>query len=156
MIPAMTGQDLARLVAEPGANAFVYHDAAFPDRPLTLYSARPFRYDANTPVLFVHHGVGRNGADYRDYWLPMIDEGKSYKSMMTELGEVLPKTHDCVASQSLGEPQRALLDYYLGLITQRIENGAGDNCKYFLEQGKKIWEGARPGDNSERFRLYQR
>ncbi len=25
-------------------------------------------------VLFVHHGVGRNGADYRDYWLPMIDE----------------------------------------------------------------------------------
>ena len=70
----MTGQDLACLVAEPGANAFEYHDAAFPDRPLTLYSARPIQYDANTPILFVHHGVGRNGADYRDYWLPMIDE----------------------------------------------------------------------------------
>jgi hypothetical protein len=39
-----------------------------------LYSARPIQYDANTPILFVHHGVGRNGADYRDYWLPMIDE----------------------------------------------------------------------------------
>jgi hypothetical protein len=74
MIAAVTGQDLACLVAEPGANAFVYHDAAFPDRPLTLYSARPIQYDANTPILFVHHGVGRNGADYRDYWLPMIDE----------------------------------------------------------------------------------
>ncbi len=70
----MTGQDLACLVAKPGANAFEYHDAAFPGRPLTLYSARPIQYDANTPILFVHHGVGRNGADYRDYWLPMIDE----------------------------------------------------------------------------------
>jgi hypothetical protein len=74
MVAAMSGQDLACLVAEPGANAFVHHDAAFPDRPLTLYSARPIQYDANTPILFVHHGVGRNGADYRDYWLPMIDE----------------------------------------------------------------------------------
>ena len=25
-------------------------------------------------MLFVHHGVGRNGADYRDYWLRMVDE----------------------------------------------------------------------------------
>jgi 4-amino-4-deoxy-L-arabinose transferase-like glycosyltransferase len=101
-------------------------------------------------------------------WLPMIDEGKSYKRMMMDLGNALPKTPDCVASRSLGEPQRALLDYYLGLITERIENGAGDNCKYLLEQGTsggafdpgpgwtKIWEGARPGDTSERFRMYQR
>jgi hypothetical protein len=26
-------------------------------------------------VLFVHHGVGRNGRDYRDYWLPHVDGG---------------------------------------------------------------------------------
>jgi hypothetical protein len=25
-------------------------------------------------VLFVHHGVGRNGAAYRDYWLELVDE----------------------------------------------------------------------------------
>jgi hypothetical protein len=25
------------------------------------------------PVLFVHHGVARNGRDYRDYWLPHVD-----------------------------------------------------------------------------------
>ena len=36
MVPAVTGQDLACLVAEPGANALLYRDAAFPDRPLTL------------------------------------------------------------------------------------------------------------------------
>jgi hypothetical protein len=25
-------------------------------------------------VLFVHHGVNRNGDDYRDFWLPLVDE----------------------------------------------------------------------------------
>jgi pimeloyl-ACP methyl ester carboxylesterase len=47
---------------------------AFPDRPLVLHAARPREYDAGTSVLFVHHGVGRNGEDYRDYWLELVDE----------------------------------------------------------------------------------
>jgi hypothetical protein len=28
-------------------------------------------YDTQTPVLFVDHGVRRNGEDYRDYWLDL-------------------------------------------------------------------------------------
>src|SRR5215472_14159497 len=72
--PATASQELSCLVAKPGANSIVYHDAAFPDRPLTLHSARPVRHDVATPILFVHHGVGRNGADYRNYWLPLVDE----------------------------------------------------------------------------------
>jgi len=28
------------------------------------------------PVVLVHHGVARNGSDYRDYWLPHVDEAK--------------------------------------------------------------------------------
>jgi hypothetical protein len=51
-----------------------YVDPMFPDRTLKLHSARPRQYDPSTPVLLVHHGVGRNGADYRDYWLRMVDE----------------------------------------------------------------------------------
>ncbi|MBV9252339.1 MAG: alpha/beta hydrolase, partial [Acetobacteraceae bacterium] len=27
-----------------------------------------------TPVVLVHHGVGRNGKDYRNYWLDLVDE----------------------------------------------------------------------------------
>jgi poly(3-hydroxybutyrate) depolymerase len=46
----------------------------FPDRPLVLRIARPRQCDADTPVLFVHHGINRNGYDYRDYWLPLVDE----------------------------------------------------------------------------------
>lgn len=66
--------DLAPLVAYPGANAIPYFDPAFPDRRLILHGARPRHYDPATPVLFVHHGVARNGKAYRDYWLEHVDE----------------------------------------------------------------------------------
>jgi|SRR5215472_4179255 len=66
--------DLTRLVAAPGANSTRYVDPVFPDRPLVLHAARPRQYDARTPVLFVHHGVRRNGGEYRDYWLDLVDE----------------------------------------------------------------------------------
>jgi hypothetical protein len=66
--------DLTRLVAAPGVNAMPYLDAAFPDRPLALHAARPRHYLPGMPVLFVHHGIRRNGAAYRDYWLSLAEE----------------------------------------------------------------------------------
>ena len=65
---------------------------------------------------------------------------------------------------------RALLDYFIGVRTERVETKPNANCSLFLDQGSRsddspegpdgnwriIWEGNRPGDNSERFRLYQR
>ncbi len=66
--------DLSRLVDAPGANSLPYVDPAFPERPLVLHAARPHHFEPCTPVLFVHHGVGRNGAAYRDYWLKLVDE----------------------------------------------------------------------------------
>ena len=50
-----------------------YIDNAFPDRKLTLHAACPRGFTPNTPVLLVHHGVGRNGADYRNYWMKLVD-----------------------------------------------------------------------------------
>jgi poly(3-hydroxybutyrate) depolymerase len=66
--------DLSPLVAAPGPHTLPYHDPVFPDRTLLLHSARPERYDPSTPVLFVHHGVARNGEAYRDYWLHHVDD----------------------------------------------------------------------------------
>src|SRR5271166_2395239 len=66
--------ELSRLVDKPGGHTLVYADPVFPDRPLLLHSARPRRFDGDTPVLIVHHGVGRNGRDYRDYWLRLVDD----------------------------------------------------------------------------------
>ncbi len=100
-------------------------------------------------------------------WLPYIDHGRSYRSVMTELGSVLPKNAHCIASKNIGDGQRALLHYYLSLITKPQERGE-NNCKMLLVQDdakqeapqdarwKKIWEGSRPGDRHEKFRLYQR
>ena len=34
-----------------------------------LHAAVPAAWHPGRPVLFVHHGVARNGRDYRDYWL---------------------------------------------------------------------------------------
>jgi hypothetical protein len=66
--------DLRELVANPGASSLAWHDAAFPDQTLYLHAARPLAYTPRTPMLFVHHGVGRNGEAYRDYWLPLAEE----------------------------------------------------------------------------------
>ncbi len=102
-------------------------------------------------------------------WLPFIDEGKSYRTMVASLKRALPNSQDCVASRGLGEAQRAVLDYFVGLRTQRLERLATNNCSFLLTQSTQrapgvedqtewrlTWEGSRSGDNLELFRLYQR
>jgi poly(3-hydroxybutyrate) depolymerase len=68
--------DLRGLVAKAGANDVAYTDPFLPDRAIVLRAARPQRYSERTPVLFVHHGIQRNGGDYRNYWLPLVDEAQ--------------------------------------------------------------------------------
>jgi hypothetical protein len=70
---AMT--DLAPLVERPGASSLPYFDPAFPERQLILHAARPAAWHPGMPVVFVHHGVARNGRDYRDFWLPHVYAG---------------------------------------------------------------------------------
>jgi 4-amino-4-deoxy-L-arabinose transferase-like glycosyltransferase len=102
-------------------------------------------------------------------WLPFIDEGKSYRAMTNSLKQALPVARNCVASRGLGEAQRAMLDYFIDLRTRRLELTAGNNCRFLLTQGvqttptfedgedwRLVWEGARPGDRVELYRLYQR
>ncbi len=69
---AMT--DFAGLVARAGANDLAWEDPNLPGREIVLRSAVPREVTVATPVLFVHHGVNRNGGDYRDFWLPLVDE----------------------------------------------------------------------------------
>lgn len=66
--------DLAPALAAPGANNLVWHHPNLPGRPITLRIARPKSFSKDTPILFVHHGVLRNGYDYRDFWLPLVDD----------------------------------------------------------------------------------
>ncbi len=66
--------DFTTLVARPGANDVPWQDPNLPGRTIILRSAVPRAVTVKTPVLFVHHGVNRNGGDYRDFWLPLVDE----------------------------------------------------------------------------------
>jgi len=100
-------------------------------------------------------------------WLPWVDYGKSYRGMSAALAPHL-NTKACVASRSLGEPQRASLHYFIGLVTQRAEVNPVA-CPLLLVQGSVSddtgnpgggwdleWQGNRPGDRVERYRLYRR
>ncbi len=96
-----------------------------------------------------------------------FDHAKSYREVAASLQAALPAERRCVASLALGDSQRALLHYYLGLVTKRIESGTHiDTCDLLLVEGKRnsgtmagpwelLWEGHRSGDNRERFRLYR-
>jgi len=68
--------NLTRLIDSPGAHSVDWFDEAFPGKRLGLHAACPGGYAPDTPLLFVHHGVGRNGASYRDYWLPLAEAEK--------------------------------------------------------------------------------
>src|ERR1700748_3727082 len=67
--------DLSPLAAGTGPASMAYFDPASPDQRLVLHAARPRDWHPAMPVVFVHHGVARNGRDYRDFWLPHVDEG---------------------------------------------------------------------------------
>lgn len=102
-------------------------------------------------------------------WFPWLDYAKSYRSMTSSMALALPSGNSCVASSGLGEPQRALFEYFIGLRTQRVEKNQGSSCSVLLRQTsqqserppelgawREIWRGSRPGERYERFILYVR
>ena len=52
--------------------------------------------------------------------LDWLDARKGYRHVIASLGEAMPESYRCVASDGLGEPQRAMLDYYLDVQTHRL------------------------------------
>lgn len=100
-------------------------------------------------------------------WLPWLDAGKSYRGMITSMQNALPDHYGCIAGKNLGEPQRAMLHYFSGIITERDEKRQM-GCNLMLVQGRDrplehpgpewsiLWEGNRPGDETEWFTLFQR
>ncbi len=98
-------------------------------------------------------------------WLPWADHIKSYRPVALHLKASLPAGATCVAGRNVGVPQRAALSYHAGL---RI-GGSESRCRYLVVQGSprherdapgagwsRIADAGRPGDKSERFRLYRK
>jgi len=127
------------------------------------------RRGAERPLIVWAGGITVVWALLATLFIGWVDTAKSYRSMMADMGRALPATYRCMASRDLGEAQRALLHYFSGIRTERVEiKPSAFACDLLLVQGrpldelvmtpewKKIWEGHRPGDRDERFRLYQK
>lgn len=101
--------------------------------------------------------------------LPWFDYGKSYRPVAQAIAQALPDKQGCVAERGLTEPQLASLAYFVGIEPLAEDSNAGRRCNWLLVVGdtrrelaapggewQKIWEGSRPGDRKEKFRLFRR
>lgn len=102
-------------------------------------------------------------------WLPWLDAAKSYQATFVAMQKALPKNFACITSQYVGDAQRAAVDYYLDIRVIPFETTQNMGCDLYLLQDERdraninpgqdwklIWQGNRPSDRRESFRLYQR
>jgi len=129
---------------------------------------RPARRSNRRAILNWAAGVTLLWGLVTTIWLPYIDSRRSYRWTVEALARELPK-EGCVASRNLGEPQRALFNYFAGIKTVREEVNPNHGCKALVVQYGRLdgepvpptgwtakWSGARRGDDTERFVLYLR
>lgn len=101
--------------------------------------------------------------------LPWFDYGKSYRPVAQAIAGKLGDKLACLAERDLTDTQRASMSYFAGIEPINSETTAGHRCRWLLVQGDtkrelaappgnwtKVWEGSRPGERREKFRLYQR
>ncbi|MGZ8289653.1 MAG: ArnT family glycosyltransferase [Telluria sp.] len=105
-------------------------------------------------------------------FLPDLNYSKSYASVAKQMAASLPADTNCIDT-NVGAAQRASFAYFGKLPFSGVHGG--DKCELLLLQDsvrvkddrealrppkgrnwKLLWEGRRPSDRDERFRLYQR
>jgi 4-amino-4-deoxy-L-arabinose transferase-like glycosyltransferase len=129
---------------------------------------RPARRSNRRAILNWAAGVTLIWGLVTTIWLPYIDSRRSYRWTVEALARELPK-EGCVASRNLGEPQRALFNYFAHIKTVREEVNPSHDCNMLVVQYGRLdsepvsptgwtpkWSGARRGDDTERFVLYER
>lgn len=99
-------------------------------------------------------------------WLPSINYGKTYRDVAKAAALALPSTYECVQPIRMGDAQLASFAYFgnirfggpgdgcdVLLRHDAVDYGAPSNVSHF--EWRLIWEGRRPADRDERFRLYR-
>ena len=104
-------------------------------------------------------------------WMPWVDYQKSYRSVALQLKSKLPVGAPCLTERNVGVSQAAALDYHGGIRAQPYDVVKPAACPLVLVQGspqheldapagaglrwRKLADVGRPGDRSERYRLYR-
>ena len=167
--PERIAANFARL--EPGFVATVHWPAVAIAAAATLAWVLAIARSERTPLRGIVHwcyGTTLSWLLLMTLWLPWIDYGRSYRpvaiGLKAAIGSGAGNLRNCVATRTLGLAERASFAYFGGLEFAR----GRDNCAWLLVQGSRgdapraepglrlIWEGNRPGDRNERFRLYRR
>ena len=119
--------------------------------------------DAAAAGLRVGGGRHRHvGARWRRSSSAGSTSGKSYRGMIASMQTALPATYRCMSSRDLGDPQRAMLHYFAGIVTYRrgsrrsaAATAISCSCRACRRTRArragnwiKIWEGNRPGDKA--------
>ena len=102
-------------------------------------------------------------------WLPWLDAAKSYRSVFDEVKKRMPPGANCVVMHGLGESERAMVEYYLGVVA-RERHVHEEECGALMWEGnlhknrgwpwpgqwKLVWRGHRRGETEEGFELFLR
>jgi 4-amino-4-deoxy-L-arabinose transferase-like glycosyltransferase len=101
-------------------------------------------------------------------WMPWADYQKSYRNVALQLRSKIPVGAGCMVQKGLGVSQAAALDYHGGIRARAFDIVRPNACPLMLVQGSpqhefdgpgtgwvKLADIGRPGDRSERYRLYR-
>ncbi len=100
--------------------------------------------------------------------LQLVDHARSYRGLAARIVAQVPSETKCIVRRNVGDPQRALFDYYAGIRTVREDDATAARCDAMLVQASpvkiaqadpgwsEVWRGSRPGDRTEVFILYRR
>jgi len=126
------------------------------------------REDGRTVAINWSSGLSLCYLLYMTLYLPLAEANMSYRHL-APFREKVAAINSPVMSRGMGEPQRAMFDYYCGLKTIRLEVQPQADCDWFLTQTeyrspegrelkgapwKLVWEDVH--SRKELFRLYHR
>src|SRR5207302_10238123 len=103
---------------------------------LWLALVRPARRSNRRAMLNWAAGMSLVWGMYMTIWLPYLDSRRSYRSVAESLANHLP-AGTCLAGHNRGEPQRALLEYFLDVITVRDDTRATNRWDAFIRQAAR-------------------
>jgi hypothetical protein len=102
-------------------------------------------------------------------WLPWLDHARSFRGVYAQIAQRLPPDAHCIVMDGVGESERALIQYFIG-IPPRERFVREEDCGALLWEGnmqhnriwpgpgrwKLAWRGHRPGEPVEGFDLFVR
>lgn len=98
-------------------------------------------------------------------WLPIVNYSRTYRDVATQIATHLPADYTCIRPSRLGNAQIASFTYFgnmrfafgdahCDVVLRQDTQDLGETDTLPPSAWKLVWEGRRPADRDERFRLY--